>query len=144
MRSPDGIVKRCPGCKTLKSVLAFSPWALSKDGLKLYCRGCYVVRNKLRTGAYKARSIRFGQKNYGYNITVAAYENLVASQNGLCRICGKTREENGRELSIDHNHKTGKVRGLLCIQCNAGLGNYRDDPDLLRAAIKYLEEFDVD
>ncbi len=64
------------------------------------------------------------------------YERLLAAQNGGCAICGK--EANGNRLSVDHDHGTGRVRGLLCQQCNTGLGGFRDDPALLERAIAYL------
>jgi len=69
---------------------------------------------------------------------------MFLSQNGVCAICsgGETVKTRGtlRRLAVDHDHETGKVRGLLCNRCNNGLGNFRDDPDLLREAIAYLQE----
>ena len=64
------------------------------------------------------------------------YETLLKAQNGRCAICG-TRLPKG-SLVIDHSHKTGDVRGLLCISCNTGLGMFKDDPDLLQEASLYL------
>ena len=73
------------------------------------------------------------------------YNTLLMKQNCVCAICFKKetiKHQSGtiRRLSIDHNHKTNKVRGLLCGNCNAGLGFFQDNPTLLRRAIKYLEE----
>jgi hypothetical protein len=64
---------------------------------------------------------------------------LIKNHNGACDICGtdKPRYPN-RRLAIDHDHKTGIVRGMLCQKCNVGLGNFNDSPDLLNKAIKYL------
>ena len=72
-----------------------------------------------------------------FGITLVEYREMAALQNGLCAICGKTCKS-GRVLAVDHDHVTGVNRGLLCIRCNNGLGNFRDDPDLLTAALEYL------
>jgi hypothetical protein len=77
-----------------------------------------------------------------YGIDVAGYEALLAKQDGCCAICGTTNPK-GRTVSpyfcVDHDHSDGRVRGLLCSTCNTGIGHLRDDPDLLRKAIAYLE-----
>lgn len=70
-----------------------------------------------------------------YGITQADYEKLVELQNERCAIC----KLNKKPLAIDHCHSTNKVRGLLCRSCNQGLGLMKDEPKLLKAAIKYLE-----
>lgn len=59
-------------------------------------------------------------------------------RNGLCDICGMPNK-NGELLFVDHNHKTGKVRGMLCIDCNMGIGRMKDSPELLRVAAAYLD-----
>lgn len=70
-----------------------------------------------------------------YGLSLQEYREILARQGNACAIC-KTP---GRPLCIDHCHATGKVRGLLCTKCNVGLGNYNDDPTLIRAAMAYLE-----
>lgn len=76
-----------------------------------------------------------------YGLTVADYERMLAEQGGLCAICRQPerRRKRKRYLCIDHDHATGVIRGLLCHGCNAGLGHARDDVDVLRAMIAYLE-----
>ena len=75
-----------------------------------------------------------------YNMSVEDYEKRLRRQGGTCYICRNTEDERKqrRRLSIDHNHTTGEVRGLLCSKCNIGLGCFRDNPDLLIKASKYL------
>ena len=78
-----------------------------------------------------------------YGLTIGDYNELFEQQNGVCSICGlpETKKSFGkhvRRLSIDHCHKTGKVRGLLCNQCNVALGNFNDDIDVMSSAISYL------
>lgn len=71
-----------------------------------------------------------------YGITLKQYDMMFDDQNGVCWICGKPPI--GQPLSVDHCHKTGVVRGLLCHTCNRGLGYYKDNPDWLERAAQYL------
>ncbi len=65
---------------------------------------------------------------------------LIEDRKGLCDICGKS-STNGRSLSSDHNHKTGKCRGFLCTRCNMALGYFQDDIARIRKAADYLEKY---
>ncbi len=71
-----------------------------------------------------------------YGVSDAEFKALLESQGGLCAICRRGRGT--REFSVDHDHSTGLVRGLLCDPCNHGLGSFRDDPAILASAISYL------
>lgn len=75
-----------------------------------------------------------------YGITVEEFDALLASQGGGCAICGRTDSGDGdsRKMSVDHCHERGVVRGILCAQCNRGIGALGDDPDRLLAAAEYL------
>ena len=79
-----------------------------------------------------------------YNISKEKYFNLLQEQKGLCanEYCKKPPGDYGKEtrLHIDHNHKTGKVRGLLCVNCNHALGKVKDDKLILMGLIDYLNE----
>lgn len=77
-----------------------------------------------------------------YGMTLEEYGDMLEKQDGKCAICGLKAEDNGRYgvLYIDHNHKSWKVRGLLCERCNFGLGIFKDNIDMLRNAAKYLED----
>lgn len=84
-----------------------------------------------------------------YGLTVRQYEHLLQKQGGACALCGlpsakkQARVKGGpvipERLHVDHDHRTGKVRGLLCWVCNTGIGKLRDDPGLLRKAAEYIE-----
>jgi hypothetical protein len=74
-----------------------------------------------------------------YGITQEFYEELLAEQGGRCEICGTTDPGERRTLfCVDHDHETGKIRGLLCARCNKGLGAFGDDPARVAAAASYL------
>lgn len=76
-----------------------------------------------------------------YGITLEEYNQLLENQNGGCAICGTANAGKDRKyFCIDHNHKTGKVRGLLCPKCNQGIGLLQDSPRILIAAAEYLKK----
>jgi recombination endonuclease VII len=76
-------------------------------------------------------------RNYG--ISTEDYDNILAAQNGVCAICLQTCSS-GKRLAVDHCHKTGSVRGLLCVKCNTTLGRMNDDPENFHRAAEYLEK----
>ena len=75
-----------------------------------------------------------------YGITLEQYEDMVAAQAGLCKICEQPPRE-GRRLAVDHDHGDGRVRALLCENCNRGIGLFAEDPGLLMSAVWYLAEW---
>lgn len=75
-----------------------------------------------------------------YNMTLEDYNSLFIKQEGRCAICGTHQSELKRALCVDHNHATGKVRGLLCDYCNHALGKSRENIEILYRMIAYLEE----
>lgn len=81
-----------------------------------------------------------------FGLTIADYEAMLATQNGLCAVCGRaetSRANNGEVmlLAVDHDHVTGSVRALLCRSCNTGIGLLGDDPALLEVAAGYIRSF---
>lgn len=87
--------------------------------------------------------IRHKYKLKGYGLTVAAYDALLDAQNYVCILCKRpeTERKHGKiqRLSVDHDHSTGRVRGLICCDCNKMLGFAGDNPTLLLRAIQYLK-----
>lgn len=107
----------------------------------------YYEDNKDRIAAY-ARDYarknpevnRRAQMKYRYGITWEQYEDLLLKQGFACAICRSVRPGGrGKRLHVDHDHGTGKVRGLLCWRCNSVIGRMNDSPTLLRCAAAYLE-----
>lgn len=80
-----------------------------------------------------------------FGINIEQYNEMLKNQNGVCAICGKpeTATNKGKiiNLAVDHCHVSGKVRGLLCGNCNKGIGHLKDNPQTLRNAAEYLESF---
>jgi hypothetical protein len=118
-------MKRCTKCDTEKPLDQFRR---EKNGRVVggYCKTCKSVcdrEQKLR-------------KPYG--VGRETYEAFLLDQGGACAICGHV--VSGASLSLDHCHLTGEPRGLLCSDCNFGLGFFKDDIDRLRAAISYMEK----
>lgn len=89
----------------------------------------------------RAENFRNNLRKYG--LTVEEYQARLVAQNGVCVICGKPPKENGQRaaarLHVDHDHVTGQNRDLICLNCNRGLGYFKDDPALMRAAAEYIE-----
>lgn len=122
-------------------------WRASPKG-KEYARAYRTKYIKTPEGRAKIRAQRAKERGairrarvlkYAYGITVEKYEAMVAAQNGKCAICGKRAHENvGGKLHVDHCHRTNQVRGLLCNDCNHGLGQFRDNTQFLISAVIYL------
>ncbi len=96
------------------------------------------VRYKAKTAPKKRNpeAIRARNLRRDYGLTVEQYEEMA--KNG-CNICGTMKCASGRRLAVDHCHSTGKIRGILCSPCNTAIGKLKDDPEMLRKAISYLE-----
>ena len=114
--------KRCPDFGEVKPHAAGERNATSSDGFASYCKPCRADRNQQ---AYFKRQ---------YGITMAERDELLASQAGVCVICPRAPA-----VHVDHCHETGRVRGVLCFNCNSGLGLLRDDPEAMNRAADYLE-----
>ena len=105
------------------------------------------VENRERHNAYCAkrraenpRTVLSAKLKATFGITLEQYETILTKQENCCAVCGAHALGLKRKLAVDHDHLTKTVRGLLCHNCNVGLGNFKDDPLILTKAIKYLNE----
>ncbi|MDT0544856.1 endonuclease VII domain-containing protein [Streptomyces lonegramiae] len=114
--------KYCRICGEIKRHNEWHRNAAASDGLATLCKACQAIKG------------RAGHLKRQYGITEAERDEMVASQMGLCVICLKAPAAH-----VDHCHKTGKVRGVLCFNCNSAIGKLGDDPDIGRRAVAYLE-----
>ena len=133
--------KVCSTCCTRKLFSDFSKRKETKDGLHYVCKKCAnESRNKRRRENPLVLKDEKLRETFG--ITFEDYKQILLKQDGVCAICGhpetSTYKGKLRYLSVDHDHKTGQVRGLLCNDCNVGLGWFKDDIRVLKDAIRYL------
>jgi hypothetical protein len=142
--------KYCPTCKQILNINEFST-TKKGTGIGSHCKECCKIwREKLKKdhpdwqqkrqkkyNSQKLAWIRSGLKR-NFGLSYEEYLKILNFQKNKCAICGKTQKENKRMLSVDHDHKTLKLRGIVCANCNHGLGNFKDDITVLTNAIKYL------
>lgn len=108
------------------------------DGRDIYCKECAHLRNKEWRAKNKDKYTHCRLK-YRYGISLSDYDEMFVGQGGLCAICKCAGSARG--LFVDHCHRTGVVRGLLCSTCNMGVGLLKDDPEILRSAALYLDDY---
>jgi hypothetical protein len=99
------------------------------------CKDCYKIRQQ---SDYKKKYLKFYLKLKKFGISESDYNNMLDNQNHCCAICGFHKKYFRTDLAIDHCHRTGKIRALLCNNCNAGIGMLKDDIVLLKKAMEYL------
>jgi hypothetical protein len=161
--------KKCPNCKLEKDLSEFSKDNHKKSGRCSWCKECIKIkklknhetekiyrdkyyqdnkgrlllwqkeRNLAKPETTKRESARNSMLKYYYGITQEDYNRMFEEQNGCCAICGKHQSDENKALSVDHDHTTGKIRGLLCPRCNHGLGLFLDSSELLKLAANYIE-----
>lgn len=132
------------------------PWSCARCGCRRRdarkrCRACHARASAAYARRPEARAVaaerkrawrkanpekeRAANRRKSYGVTDEQIERLLIAQHGVCRICRASEAD-----SVDHCHVTGRVRAMLCRACNAGLGMFREEPRLLRAAAAYLEK----
>lgn len=137
--------KRCCHCKKFWSLGFFNVDKQTPDGLSRRCIDCAKQRaNSDYQKKYKENPDYFSNSHLKsrFGITLSDYDNMSETQGGVCAICGNFEARpNVSRLSVDHDHETGKIRGLLCDRCNRMLGCAKDDVQILEQAIEYLRRY---
>lgn len=125
--------KYCPACKQILNLTEFSTMKV-RNGISSHCKSCNNQRSKeymktphgqeKKEEYYKKRKEKYVDRKLRkkFGISYEQYKKILDRQDGKCSICGKTPEENKKLLAVDHNHLTGKNRGLLCSSCNICIG----------------------
>ena len=136
--------KRCGQCGEIKPLTEFNRSSKDKDGYQWKCRACYKAYNKSRY-TYDIELSRTKHLKRTYGMAPEKYITLFDAQHGVCAACGQPETTNDprtkqiKNLQIDHCHKTGKVRALLCKECNNALGLLHDDVERIRLLLSYAE-----
>lgn len=128
---PDG-QRWCPDCESFKALEEFPANRSGRNGRGGYCKPCHNARthaNRVKNHG----STRDFHLRRRYGINSVDYDRILAEQGGLCAGCHKVAPAH-----VDHDHETGKVRGLLCFNCNQALGNLRDDLQVIDSLGTYL------
>lgn len=149
------ITRTCTKCKIIQPLTNYN--RKRRDGLNAQCKKCIAIYNKIyiskNKDRYNENSKRWRDKNVlkarqsvkewklkiNYGITQQEYNEIAEKQNWVCKICKRKSSEFKFALSVDHNHKTGIMRGLLCSNCNIMLGLAKENIQTLLEAINYLE-----
>jgi hypothetical protein len=150
-------MKKCSRCQTTKPFTQFFKGRINKNQTQGYgskCKDCVreyqlELYHKLSLDKKRERKEKSAQAlgkdyfkryklNRHYNISLEDYNKMYEEQNGKCYLCEK--DIAGREVKVDHNHKTGKVRKLLCHNCNTSLGLLKEDVKLFEKCINYIKQ----
>lgn len=133
----------CTTCKLDREDTEFGTYTIR--GKKAHRRMCNPCRREAQNKRYAEnpeiqRKAKETSRAYilktKYGLTPEDYETMVENQGGRCLICNKAPD---KSLNVDHCHTTGKVRGLLCWDCNTSIGKLKDDPEAMRRAASYVE-----
>jgi hypothetical protein len=133
-------MKKCSKCGIEKPLSEFHKDKARSDGARSSCKLCY---SKFHEEYYAKNIDKVKSKNKKmwlqrkYGLSIKEYELLKNKQDNKCVICQEKLNE-GYDVHVDHSHKTGKIRGILCRWCNTGLGNFKDKTQSLQRAIEYL------
>ncbi len=137
-------MKYCITCKITKPETDFPRIIKSQEERYTYCKSCSKVRRRALIEDEKQALTKLEYDlRTKFGLTLHHYTSLLDKQQGVCAACRKPEQRKRKKrLSVDHNHTTGKVRGLLCTACNTGLGLLKDDFDTLLNLAKYVQEYD--
>lgn len=123
-------LKICLACRETKPATE-EYYSVVKGAPTSRCRSCVAAAENERA--------KYLQRLYG--LSKVDYAAMLARQGGVCAICGRSPAVQRRRLGVDHDHRTGRIRGLLCSACNAGIAGLREDPQVFAAALRYLSRF---
>ena len=138
--------KKCRDCGEEKPLDEFHNDKRSKDGKQPYCKACHHARSAVWNKANPERAAenrRRGNLKRKYGMTLEEYDEMLESQGGCCASCGSPEPGGSGTFHVDHCHDSGEIRGLLCSNCNRGLGYLGDDLDGVMNIVYYLLQRDM-
>lgn len=139
-------MKQCSKCQEILPLAAYSKKNAKgrKPGTQSRCKTCSLEDTQKWRSEQSLDRIKDLYLQRMYGVTLQWYQDTLSLQCNTCLLCGRAFHFHGKLTPdspvVDHCHTTGKVRGIICNECNRGLGYFRDNPDALRNAATYLEE----
>lgn len=137
----------CSWCKQMKPQSDFHKDSSNKYGKAYYCKSCANEKSRIFYKTIDKIKRRQVQRNAHlkrtFGITLEEFNTIYSNQEGLCNICSIPLQKIGTYTHVDHDHKTNKVRGILCTNCNRGLGHFQDNILNLKNAVKYLKKHSI-
>lgn len=134
-------MKTCTGCGLTKDKETEFDWSPNSVTKKMYpasrCKECRKAKYRSDYATPEKQNARLLRS---YGITIEQFYELLSAQDGRCAICGVEEPPTKTRWHVDHDHETGRVRGILCQYCNNGIGYFKDDPDRMVSAIEYLKK----
>lgn len=149
MKRTASLIRRCYRCEGRFPVNEENFYRKSNGalGFGYICKPCHrrdaAVDRTTGYRKYDAARTHESDIKSKYGVSRDLYAEMLVEQDGKCGICGLPREratKTAKRLSVDHDHETNKIRGLLCVKCNAGIGLLGDDPDRLDEAAYYVRK----
>ena len=143
--SSNALPKELKECSACNWALPLSEFRVQKKPffrVHTSCKKCQIKKVNKRRKENPIKTERQNRKyrlRHVFGITENRYNDLYIEQGGRCAICGIHQSKTYQRLGVDHCHKTKKIRGLLCNNCNIGIGHFNDNLDVLANAIKYIE-----
>lgn len=143
------MTKICRHCRRSLEVTRFSRNGLTRDHLASWCRDCNTEYQRKKRGNRKRILLtpqervvkaREAQRLKNYGVSRYDFTEMMARQKCRCAICRTSLVPDSKDVHVDHDHQTKKVRGLLCQRCNLAIGLFRDSPKIMNAAIRYLRK----
>lgn len=129
--------KRCPSCGETKPVSEFPRNRATGDGLATYCKPCHnAIAREGKERLYGGERQFLLRLRYG--IGEAEFREIIDGQGGRCPVCRTRPPEH-----VDHDHETGRVRGILCFACNGALGQFEENVQWLARALAYLKTWEI-
>ena len=128
---------KCTECKQIKPSNSFHSDKSKPNRKASRCKKCNNIHAArwYRNNKAVVQNLQFNRR---YGISSHDVADIHSRQHGVCAICGEPPSDRYKKLHVDHCHETGRVRGLLCHECNHGLGKFKDDLDILASATSYL------
>ena len=144
MRKQGTEMKRCSSCGIEKPLTEFPKRKEGTDGHRGTCTPCRdSTEAERRKKYYNPEKVRLSNLKRMYGLSPEDWQQMFDNQEGCCAVCGVHQSKLKKTLNVDHNHKTGEIRKLLCGLCNKALGLLKENPTIIRSLADYIDEYNL-